>query len=121
MAVKEFFYSQNTHSREYFQRNQNAMMKNITYENNIMRFAGYGWGHQRPDKEEASHIKSCGHSNKAENFNIKNNVIDTCRFNLFSIQAWSGDQYLPRVDGNTYIQYKNGKAGHWGITIINIY
>ena len=103
-----------TYSIEYFQRDANGIMSNILYDGNIMRFAGYGWGHQRPDKEEAAHIKSWNHPNKSVNFIIKNNILDTSRYDLFNIRSRSGDMYLPTVDSNIYIQQSNGNAGYWG-------
>ena len=108
-----------TYSIEYFQRDENGIMSNILYENNIMRFAGYGWGHQRPDKEDESIIKSWNHYNKSVNFIIRNNILDTSRYDLFNIRSKSGDMYLPTVDGNTYIQPSNGKAGYWGNKMLN--
>jgi len=107
------------YSIEYFQRSENSFMSNIVYEGNIMRFAGYGWGQQRPDKGESSHIKSWGHYNKAENFIIRNNIMDTSRYEIFCIISKSGDQYLPFVNGNTFIQYENGDAGRWGSRSLN--
>jgi hypothetical protein len=109
-----------TYSIEYFQGDENGMMTDILYENNIMRFAGYGWGNQRPDKAEAAHIKSWGLPNRAERFVIKNNVLDTSRYNLFDIGADSGDKYLPLVEGNTFIQNKDGAAGNWGEHLLTL-
>ena len=103
-----------TYSIEYFQRNKNGVMSNITYEGNIMRFAGYGWGHQRPDKEEAAHIKSWNLPNGAENFVIKNNIMDLSRYNLFQIISGNGDRFLPELDGNRYIQPTSRNIGYWG-------
>lgn len=102
-----------TYNIEYFMSRDGAsstterFMKDILFENNLLRRAGYGWGAQRPDPAPAS-IKGWTHYNNAVNFAIKNNIIDRC-YNA------SGDSHLiqmgtryngstPYLDGNTFIQ-----------------
>ena len=102
-----------TYSIEYFMSRDGEsstterFMKNILYENNLLRRAGYGWGVQRPDPAPAN-IKGWTHYNNAVNFVIKDNIIDRC-YNA------SGDSHLvqmgtryngaaPYLEGNTFIQ-----------------
>ena len=99
-----------TYSFEYFQRNITSKIVNVTVEGNIMRFAGYGWGDQRPDKREASHIKSWNFANTCENFIIRGNILDTSRYNLYQIGS---RETPPTMTGNTYIQDNNGIGGEW--------
>ena len=50
-------------------------MRNILIENNILRFAGRGWGKQRPDGSHCANIKGWDHYNKAYNFRIEKNIM----------------------------------------------
>lgn len=95
----------NTYSIEIFseQPEDRDLIKNILIENNIMRNAGYGWGMQRPDKEGTSHIKLWDHRNNAENFVIKNNILDKGRYSLIHIGAAKKSSY-PIMSGNVYVQ-----------------
>ena len=104
------------YSIEYFQRQADALMSNILIEGNIMRFAGYGWGYQRPDKGHDAHIKSWAHYNRSSNFIIRNNILDTARTQLFDIRlnlSLSGTS-LPVLSKNIYSQTINGLCGTWG-------
>ena len=103
----------NTYGIEYFQRNSGGRATNILFEGNIMRFAGYGWGHQRPDKDQAAHIKSWTWPNPSSNFRILNNILDTSRFALFQVVAQPA-QNLPTLANNVYAQEPNGWGGHYG-------
>ncbi|MEA4918317.1 hypothetical protein [Proteiniphilum sp.] len=87
-------------------------MKNILFENNICRFAGYGWGWQRPDKM-GMHIQSWPHRNPAENFVIRGNIFDRSRDKLIYISAEESTS-LPRIENNIYIQYRDNNFGFYG-------
>ena len=88
--------------------------ENVTYSNNILRFAGYCWGGlQRFDKERSGHIisdVSC-HNNK-KNFKIINNIFDQSTAPLIDIG--STDNTLPVLSGNTYAQSKGALLGAYG-------
>lgn len=90
------------------------MMSNIVIKDNICRFAGYGWGNQRPDKTTAAHIKSWDTVNPAENFTIENNIFDRSRYMMVHIGA-SDATSLPVMKNNTYIQLLDGEFGRYGI------
>lgn len=56
--------------------------KNITMNDNIIRFSAYTWCHeQRPDKWMASHIRGgqWAYVKNCEGFEIQRNIFDTCR------------------------------------------
>lgn len=81
-----------------------AAFKNVLFENNICRKSGYGWGNQRPARQTATHIKSWEHTNKTENFVIKNNIFDRGDYLLVELLSVK-DEYLPKLESNTYCQY----------------
>jgi len=81
-------------------------MENVVIEDNIMRYAGFGFGNQRTDRLCMSHIKSGdGRNAVSENFVIRNNIFDRSREMLINISAYQSDD-LPILSGNTYIQYE---------------
>ena len=105
-----------TYSIEYFlgeTQSENDLMKNILFTDNICRFAGYGWGEQRPNKI-AMHIQGWQHWNPAENFIIRNNIFDRSRNKLISIGA-KAEASLPLMQNNVYIQYRDGEFGAYGV------
>lgn len=79
---------------------------NISYTDNICRYAGDGFGKTRPDKTAPSHIRSGGAVDTA-NFVISGNVFDRSTNQLFIFEA-GGDE-AAEFKGNTFIQTK-GKA-----------
>lgn len=89
-------------------------MKDINLSDNIMRFAGYGFGDQRPDRNAAAHIKTWEVENKAENFHIENNIIDRSRFMLIHIAA-DKKEWLPEFKGNIYVQNMGEDMGRYGV------
>lgn len=96
---------------------KNSKCKNIFYKNNIMRFAGYGFGGiQRPDKNMSAHIQSNGNCiNECENFNIENNIFELSSYDLVNAQSRAGT--FPTFKGNTYIQEENGRLGSYSDNI----
>ncbi len=81
-------------------------MKNTVIKDNIMRYAGFGFGEQRPDKMSAAHIKSWDHYNNSSDFIIENNIMDRSRHMLVHVSAFD-EKWLPESKNNTYIQYLN--------------
>lgn len=110
-----------TYSIEYFLgqpaegTSPRLLMSNILIKDNICRFAGYGWGDQRPDKTEPAHIKSWDHMNPAENFVIENNIFDRSKYMLIHIGAYDAAS-LPSMKGNTYIQTLDGQLGRYSVS-----
>lgn len=93
---------------------QGSLAKNVTYENNIMRFSGECFGGiQRPDQNATAHIQGNGYLyNRIESFVIRNNVFDRGRYDLVNSQ--SREDTLPKLDGNVYIQRSGQRFGSWG-------
>ncbi len=91
------------YSIEYFLEqddNEDQIMRDVRYSNNICRFCGYGWG-SFPSR--ASHIKGWDHRNISDGFVIENNIFDRSR----SMMIHCGVQELrhaPVMNGNLYIQ-----------------
>ena len=82
-------------------------LKNIEYSGNLLARSGYGWG-MSPGR--AASIKGWDHYNRSENFVIKNNIFFLDRVYASDLGA-SMRVWLPKYDGNTYIQrYGNGLA-----------
>jgi len=86
--------------------------KNIVYENNIIRFSGYGWGMVRPDQNRDATI--CGWGNKegfiVENFVIQNNIFDVSKTYMVMQHYENGTDIT--YDGNTWYQ-RAGVAALW--------
>ncbi len=83
-------------------------MANVVVRDNIMRYAGLGFGNQRPDKYNAAHIKGWGlHPNYLQSgstFSIRNNVFDRSRYMMVHCGA-ANEGYLPTFENNVWIQY----------------
>lgn len=77
-------------------------VKNILYENNILRFAGFGWGMQRPNDGANSLFCAWGRNLKAENFVIRNNIFD--QSSRFLIVDYGSNPTYIVYEGNTYYQ-----------------
>jgi hypothetical protein len=100
------------YSIEYFLDQTNSemdMMKNILIKDNICRFAGYGWGWQRPNKR-SMHIQGWKHKNPAENFVITGNIFDRSKNDIIFVAA-SKEAHLPEFLDNIYIQNNGGSFG----------
>lgn len=100
------------YSIEYFldqPNSKNDIMKNILIKDNICRFAGYGWGWQRPNKR-AMHIQGWKHRNPAMNFVITGNIFDCGKDELIYLSALK-EEHLPEFRNNIYLQNEGGKFG----------
>lgn len=85
-------------------------------EGNLMRFAGYGWGGQRPNKDQRAHIQSNARihgplDNAAKDYRIINNVFEMSAYQLVNATSKLGGE--PYMDGNTYIQNQDGWLGFY--------
>ncbi len=106
-----------SYSIEYFLGGGDAgnpsHMKDILYKNNFCRNAGFGWGHQRPDKDTPSHIKGWESINRAQNFVIEDNIFELSRYMLMQCGT-ELPVFNPILKNNTYIQYEGGQFGMIG-------
>lgn len=107
------------YSIEYFlekTKENDSYMRDIEICGNILRFAGYGWGQQRPNPKSPAHVKGWGHDNTAHNFVIHDNVFDRSAYRMLHLVAHDADS-VPRLDGNTYIQELDGLLGQYGVRL----
>lgn len=104
------------YSIEYFMgigdTNVTRFLQNILYENNILREAGFGFG-RGLYASNAAHIKGWDHYNMSENFVIRNNIFDRSTGDLVHIGVQQL-MWMPKMEGNTYIQFENSMLGHIG-------
>ena len=88
-----------------------GVIKNCSYENNVLRFAGYGFGtinRVGSNDSVASNICYWYRFEPSENTYIRGNVFDAAyRYSL--VAAYVNDQHerAPIVEGNTWIQHKD--------------
>lgn len=84
--------------------------ENVRYSDNIMRFAGYGFGgEQRPDKVSAHILSNGNNQNKFLGFCIEGNIFDRSSCELIEIS--SRENTYPELKANTYIQGRGLKLG----------
>ncbi|MBR5308166.1 MAG: hypothetical protein IKU43_05295 [Clostridia bacterium] len=88
-------------------------MKNVEMCGNILRRSGYGFGDQRPNKDQAAHIKGWNHSNPAMNYTIHDNIMDTSKYMLMHIGA-ANYKWLPKMYNNVYVT-GNDEQSNFGI------
>jgi len=88
-----------------------SYIKDVTIDNNLMWYAGYGLCEQRPDKADAAHVKAWEHYNSLNGtFTITNNLFAISRNDLVQSNARDAS-HSPTYSGNTYIQYTDGNLG----------
>jgi len=88
--------------------------KNILFEGNLLRRAGFGFGQTRPNGGGDGNIRSGGVSNPFKNFVIRNNIFDRSLTNLVQCET-QAEEYIPKMEGNTYIQGIGGRLCHFGV------
>ncbi len=106
-----------TYGIEYFLHvgetgNEKREGKNILMEGNIIRYSGLGFGNQRYNPNVEAAIKG-GSTNRFSNFVIRNNIFDRSTYYLIVTNA-EQDKYLPKIEGNTYVQYNGGIVANYG-------
>lgn len=82
-----------------------AVIKNISYKGNIIRFSGYGWGGiQRWDKENQAALLGWNYLyENVDNFVVKNNIIDCADCYMIYMKSPKEQKGLSVFD-NTYYQ-----------------
>ena len=100
---------------EYYASEEKGRIENTVYENNILRFAGYGFGSVNrigSDTSVVSNICCYVRGIPSSNFVIRNNVMDS----PFRYQTTIGcpndteNNMGPVIEGNTYIQQEDEVA-----------
>lgn len=108
-----------TYSIEIFTSRYDGTLKNINIDSNVMRFAGYGFGSQRPNSLNVSHI--CGwnvnYGSAVENLIIKNNIFDCSTTQAVDWASGDKPHVGFKVSGNTFYQkaYKNNPVMNFGV------
>ncbi len=100
---------------EYYVSNEKGTIKNTVYENNILRFAGYGFGSVNrigSDTSVVSNICCYVRSMPSSDFVIRNNVMDSpSRYHTtIGCPNDTENNLGPVIEGNTYIQQGNEVA-----------
>ena len=114
-----------TYSVEIFTRGDEKYLKNIDISDNIMRFAGYGWGNQRPNRVNEAHIclwrgndyLDADGKDINSNFTIKNNIFDVSSSQVVFLDGETNHPGII-VSGNTYYQKAypiNNPAMYFGV------
>ena len=96
---------------EYF-CGSSGQLKNIVYENNILRFAGYGFGTKNrygSDTSAVSNINGWRQEWPTQNFVIRNNILDVS-YRYLVVTAYVGDGKGPTFSGNRWNQYKSAPS-----------
>ena len=96
---------------EYYVSEENGIIEDTVYENNILRYAGFGFGSENrigSDTSVLSHICCYSRMMPSKNFIIRNNVLDTSLRFLTAIGCTNDKEGLgPTMVGNHYIQSSN--------------
>ena len=80
-------------------------MKNIVISGNICRFAGYGWGKQRPNPMTTCHIAG----GSAQNYEIRSMIVENNTFDLstYSLFNWGYSNSQSQISNNNIILKSN--------------
>lgn len=121
ITMEDVLYKDNlveycVYSIEYFLEKvheDDSYMRGIEMCGNILRFAGYGWGQQRPEVNTPAHIKGWNHDNQARDFIIHDNLFDRSAYRMLHLVAHE-EESVPRLYNNTYIQNLDGMLGQYG-------
>lgn len=102
-----------TYNIEFFlDDDYDHLAKDITYEGNVLRFAGYGWGiinRIRSSDVASANFNGWNHTNKSQNYVIKNNVFDTA-FRYLVNSGYVDGKDGPSFSGNIWIQWNDTKS-----------
>jgi len=100
-----------TYSLEYFLGQPSSILgvrfqQNILVKDNIFRYAGFGFGEQRPEYDcPAAHVKGWDHFNPLdENYVYEGNIFDRSRNMMIHCGAGK-KQWLPKFRNNIFVQY----------------
>ncbi len=122
VVMKDILYSGNliekcVYGIEYFldqiDGDTESYMDNVQISDNIITLSGYGWGQQRHNVSTPAAIKGWSYRNTAKKFIINNNIFDRCAYRLLHLVAFK-NEFCPKLDSNTYIQYNDYLLGQYG-------
>ena len=92
---------------EYYVNQEEGQIKNTVYENNILRFAGYGFGSVNrigSDNSMIANICCYVRTMPSSGFVIRGNVLDSPMRYQTTIGSPNEEGLGPVIEGNTYIQ-----------------
>lgn len=108
-----------TYGIEIFTEHDTGLLKNITFDSNVIRFSGHGFGSQRPNSINDSHICAWNkyYGSNMQNFVIKNNIFDCSSSQIID---WASDTAAHTgltVSGNTFYQkaFNSNPVMHFGL------
>ena len=99
-----------TYSFEVFTNKDTGTMKNITFDSNVLRCAGYGFGSQRPNALDVSHICGWGlyYGNSLKNVSVINNIFDCSTTQAINWASGENQHKGFTIKNNTFYQIANG-------------
>ena len=125
IIMKDIIYKGNLvenciYSIEYFNgiadNDARRHMSHVRISDNILRYAGCGFGKQRPDHFVECHIKAWDHYNHADNMIYENNIFDRSTYCLLHISCYDEIDYMPIIRKNIFIQSADGLFAQLGLT-----
>lgn len=90
-----------------------SYMDDVVISGNFIRLSGYGWGQQRHNQDTPALIKSWSYTNTAHNYFINDNIFDRSAYRMLHLVA-EKEEYMPKMNNNTYIQNVGGMLGQFG-------
>ena len=96
----------------FISEKEGGKVTNTSYESNILRFAGYGFGSYNrigSDCSQTANIRNSLSTQPCQNFVIKNNVFDCSAYRLVN-SGYVDGKNGPLFSGNTWIQNDNTKT-----------
>ncbi len=99
------------YSFEYWNRGTESFTKNILFENNNCRNAGYGWGHSQRPNPNGRHLMFFDNDAQTTDFCVRNNSFKNAVEGLI----WIENDWLSGLDlnHNRYEQFENGIFIRW--------
>lgn len=76
------------YSYEYWNQGEGAVTRNVVFEGNVCRKAGYGWGHRRRWNPNAAHLMFYDNTAATSGFMLRGNVFSRskgCGIRLFNV------------------------------------
>ncbi len=102
-----------SYSVAYSTHTPDQEISHVRIYDNIMRFAGYGFGKQRPEKGTDAHIKSFECENTTKNLEIFGNIFYRSRYMMIDSASESA-RTAPVIRSNVFFQTEHGSFGNLG-------
>ena len=92
---------------EYYVSQENGRITDTAYRNNVLRFAGYGFGSENrigSNTQYAANICNYARRMPSLEFSVTGNVLDSPRYSQLTVGCPNVSGFGPTVTGNSYIQ-----------------